>query len=465
METNHAFTLRSLLCCGLVLAALCGLQVAHAQAVPKPVFPPTYTGNITKYGPTTADAANAARFSFGAASNGAMYATAQDYHATPGGKSIPITATAAVNKASMGKAVARFARGMAGSLVAPVGIALNVAQLLRDLGVTSRWTGDHNEFEQPDPTSGLRCGGNTVYPPGESSVYVYPPGTEGAACDIGHYSGGTFVGYRRMSMVRVEGMTTKPMTEQELADKIAAQSGWPTSATSTIAKTLRDVVTAGVPVELEQPTITGPAQADPVEETETSTKREPMKLPNGQPMLDGNGKPVERAVTTETKTTTQDKFKYDKDTVTREQVKTEKVTETVVEPVLNPDGTPKLKPNGDPETKTGAQTTTQDKTDTKPKDDVDQCAKYPNSVACAELDVPGGDIPRTSKELTYAAEDLGFGGGSCPADIVKTIHGQSITVFSYAKGCEIASGPLRALVLSLSAFAAFLILMPGETRV
>lgn len=101
--------------------------------------------------------------------------------------------------------------------------------------------------------------------------------------------------------------------------------------------------------------------------------------------------------------------------------------------------------------------------DTKP--DTDFCERNPGVLACAETDRPDGEIPREDRQITYAEESL-FGTGGCPADLHASIAtlGQTVKIWDWQKTCDLAL-PLRAIVVALATFAAFLIVMPGETRV
>jgi hypothetical protein len=91
----------------------------------------------------------------------------------------------------------------------------------------------------------------------------------------------------------------------------------------------------------------------------------------------------------------------------------------------------------------------------------DPCKENPNRVGCMETDQPTQDIPKTSKDVTYAPESH-FGGGSCPADKMLILHGgQSVKVFDWASACGYVSGYFRPLLLAIAAFVALMILAPG----
>lgn len=109
-------------------------------------------------------------------------------------------------------------------------------------------------------------------------------------------------------------------------------------------------------------------------------------------------------------------------------------------------------------------------TGTLPRDtaneDKAECLKSPNTLGCSEIDTPVGDpIPKSSVTVTYAEEEL-FGAGACPADSTLALGttGKTVKVWDWQKTCAFAL-PLRAMIISLAAFAAFLIVMPGQTRV
>lgn len=124
-------------------------------------------------------------------------------------------------------------------------------------------------------------------------------------------------------------------------------------------------------------------------------------------------------------------------------------TTTVTSP-----GTEEVKP---PTTGTG--------TTTPQPDPPTQCDKFPDTLGCAELDIPDGEIPKETKTLTYAAESP-FGGGSCPADRVFTsvMTARTYKAWDFAQTCSYIASYVRPLVLLLATFAAFLIIMPGKVE-
>lgn len=212
----------------------------------------------------------------------------------------------------------------------------------------------------------------------------------------------------------VQTPTYSPATMQELTDAIAAKSGWPSG--SKISQAVAEAVKAGETIQTQTPTVTGPATS-PAEKRVTT-------------------KPDGSVVTTNTT----NNYNYNTNVVT--------VTQTTTTTTYNPS-------TGATETET---------TETEPETEEDECAKNPDSLACAEADVPDGEIPRETREVTYAEENL-FGSGSCPANLTASVAtlGQAVTVWDWQRTCELAL-PLRALVLSLATFAALLIVMPGGEK-
>ena len=102
-------------------------------------------------------------------------------------------------------------------------------------------------------------------------------------------------------------------------------------------------------------------------------------------------------------------------------------------------------------------------TDAAPPED--PCAKNPDRIGCGTLDTPEEKIPKITKTITYAEEDT-FGGGSCPADKFWTsrLVSGNFKIVDWGTFCGYAL-PIRAMVILLALFAAFLIVMPGkETR-
>lgn len=101
----------------------------------------------------------------------------------------------------------------------------------------------------------------------------------------------------------------------------------------------------------------------------------------------------------------------------------------------------------------------------KPTEEQDKslCEKHPDILACQkpELDVPDGEIPKATKQITYA-EEGGFGGGSCPSNVYANLHGKQTMVYEWTRTCSVVSTYIRPIILLLGAMGALFILIPGR---
>lgn len=101
----------------------------------------------------------------------------------------------------------------------------------------------------------------------------------------------------------------------------------------------------------------------------------------------------------------------------------------------------------------------------KPTEEQDKslCEKHPDILACSkpELDVPDGEIPKVTKQITYA-EEGGFGGGSCPSNVYTNLHGKQTMVYEWTRTCSVVSTYIRPIILLLGAMGALFILIPGR---
>lgn len=165
--------------------------------------------------------------------------------------------------------------------------------------------------------------------------------------------------------------------------------------------------------------------------------------------------------TTTNNSTTTNNYNYSGGTVTNTSTVTSTTTTTAVK---NADGSTT--------TTTGPSTTTTttngNEAPAKPeaeKDTPTQCDKYPDTLGCAQLDTPEGEIPKENKTVTFQAEDV-LGSGACPANVTAsfaTLGGQSATIVDWQTFCGMAL-PLRGLVIALASIMAFFIIMPGGVR-
>ena len=185
--------------------------------------------------------------------------------------------------------------------------------------------------------------------------------------------------------------------------------------------------------------ITGPSIV-PLSTTQSTS---PVNLVPGTntPAPVGHTGPTDSGTKTET-TTTQAKNTYsgNQQTVSTQTTTTTNITNNITN-------------------NTTTNITNQTETDLPPeKESEDICDKNPDSLACAELDTPEGEIPRDTIEITFQPDDLGLGSGTCPADRQIGPH-----TFSYAATCSTLSTYVYPLVIALSMFGALLIIFVGKT--
>lgn len=109
----------------------------------------------------------------------------------------------------------------------------------------------------------------------------------------------------------------------------------------------------------------------------------------------------------------------------------------------------------------GTETTT---TETEEKPPEDPCAKFPDRVGCKNLGTPeAGTIPTDSKTVSYTAEDLGLGSGSCPPPVsFSTVAGTHY--ISYQGACDFVETYMKPVALLIGALMALFILMPGRVE-
>jgi len=373
------------------------------------------------------------------------------------GKYFDVPVKQSFTKPSIGKLLAAGAR-----IAGPIAIGMALFDVLQEVGVTPTQQNGENTFtvavanigycqgdnstttciagQSPTKTtpqqvcSDMEAAYNAQYNTGPMGytfvVTYYPPGSSPNAgpygwCDRQGYvnNSGAATNFGRgqpyVAGVATGGTTNVPRTEQQVADLIAAKSGWPSSSQidTALAQTINN---PGLPPIVALETLTaginfdGPAPAplNVVERVSTSSDGSTETDTSSCALVlsgDGSGTVTRKCTITTTKSTPQ------------------------------PDGSTKT------ETKVseGAQIE-------KEKDEVRD-----------EYDTPTGEIPKKTVSLSYAAEVLGFGSGTCPSPITHSLGGQTVTVYSYAKACDLLSNTVKPLVLVLAAWIAFVILMPG----
>ena len=420
---------------GLVLAGLLHpVQVAHAF-----VWPGTSTGGTTTYGGTTVGPGNVSGTTFPHTTHGPVYAQAGGKVYLPGGKVMDVTGRAPLSPAAYSKAIARAA----GRILPGVAAAAAIWDLMDDLGFTK----DADGFKRTDPgiCTVAPCyeyqgfaGVNGAAQPWRSAI------TQACTDSIGRtwLGQGTVVssvpyGSNGCTMTMSNGFSTTwtagvrsatpstsnkvPATEQELADAIAAQSGWPSG--SKIGDAIREAIEQGETLPVPAPTeVTGPTSVPGPSVTTQKTTRDSQGNPTG--------------VTNVTNNTTYN-VTYNTNTVT--------VTTVTTTTQTNPDGT--------------TETTTEEEQEEEPRD---ECEDKPDSIACAELDTPEGEVPKETKTITYTPEEMGLGGGTCPADLTMSVMsrgGQSMKVWDWAQSCAKITTYVRPLVLTLASITALFLVV------
>lgn len=210
--------------------------------------------------------------------------------------------------------------------------------------------------------------------------------------------------------VAVQRLTTstshQPVTVDDLANKIASESGWPSS--SPLPEVIKQALESGETITAPTPTVTGPSTVQGPKSTTTEGGRTVEKQTIYNITYNNNQVSYTTTVTT----------------ITNENGQTTTSTET--------------KENEPPP---------------------DECAKNPDSLNCADLDVPAGEIPRTSKNIVYTPESW-FGGGTCPADKTMTTHGMTIKVWDWQGSCYWLVNYFRPILLIIATIVALMIVLP-----
>lgn len=286
----------------LIAALLASSSLAFGQARPQVAFPPSYTGPSFTFGPKTADAANAAKFSFGAASNGAIFGNSKGYAPTPGGSSIPITVGGIVPPASAAGVIGKFAAKM----FFPLQAGMALYDLAKDLGWNAQGGSSGVTFSQPPlvfdgyayfasykpsvlyGSQSSACGSfnktttsNTRDGP-TTTTYSYTGGSTVDSCFVNvtssPYPTGAEYSGRLDGLIERTTVATpvlEPKTNQQFIDAIAAKTDWPTT-------------TAGSPAQPPQQPATG--------EPDSPTRPDNSGAPSSQPQAGHDGSAIGRAI-------------------------------------------------------------------------------------------------------------------------------------------------------------------------
>lgn len=90
------------------------------------------------------------------------------------------------------------------------------------------------------------------------------------------------------------------------------------------------------------------------------------------------------------------------------------------------------------------------------------CDKYPGSLGCMPVGTPppDGNIPTQTRTITQQQGPSFGGGGSCPANLMLNIHGQSIKALDMAQPCSWIVNFVKPIILLLAAISAVMIVAP-----
>lgn len=383
------------------------------------------------------------------------------------GKTVPTTVTNPFTKPSFAKAFVASARlagrvggGFVGAILVDAAIDYGIRKLRMEDGELKGDIDDESHWE------------GTRYSVNFSGIFSGWKGNVAAACDAWvtqyarspnvtratitryfsdqlicwyeyEYLGSTISDGLYVSKETQSGTDVKDRTigEQDIADRIAADAGWP----STSARALQGILGEPDARQLLEPApvnIVGPATI-PGQKTE---KKESVKL------LPGTNTEAPPGTTTKTdsgtKTTTsteQHKIAYQGDKVSSTTV-TNNIT-NITNNVTN--------------------VTTTEKTEETSKEDdkkPDFCEANPDSLICQkiDLDTPYGEIPKATRDISFQP-DTSFGNGYCPSDKYQTIKGKNFMVVDWTQRCDAIEKWVKPIVIALSIFMAFMI-VSGASR-
>lgn len=236
--------------------------------------------------------------------------------------------------------------------------------------------------------------------------------------------------------------STRTVTEQEIADKIASASGWPSSAAPLIRKMLQ-APGVEVPTDPASTATSGPSSV-PGQKT---TATESVKLVPGTntPAAPGATQTDPGTKTTTTTSTTNITYQGDKVIYNTTNNTTTNITNNTTNITTN---------EGD---KTE---TTEDQTPPEQKEPEDPCKFDPERIGCSKYGDPPepGELPKKDKEISITPVDMG-GPGACPAPIPFSVFGQSYAL-SYQPACDVAVY-LKTLVLLMASVIAGYVFVGG----
>jgi hypothetical protein len=77
-------------------------------------------------------------------------------------------------------------------------------------------------------------------------------------------------------------------------------------------------------------------------------------------------------------------------------------------------------------------------------------------------DIPLDEIPKTTKTITFSAENLGFAAGTCPANVNQVIAGKTVKVIDWVQNCNYVTTYAKPMIWALATFAALMIIFVGK---
>ena len=112
--------------------------------------------------------------------------------------------------------------------------------------------------------------------------------------------------------------------------------------------------------------------------------------------------------------------------------------------------------NTDNSVRSSSMTTVTPTPETKPQS---ECEKNPDAAGCQKTDIPTVKVPTRTETITWAEENLGFGGGSCPAPVAFNTSKVNGSV-SFQFACDFITTYVRPLMIMMAFLGAFFIVAP-----
>lgn len=250
----------------LGVVAICAIAqpVPASAPVPRVMFPPSVVGNTISLGASTANAANAANFSFGAASNGSVFANGPMSVPTAGGASVLVDVGGRIPKTSVIRAIGSFL----GKVIPVLNAGVALYDLGKELGMDLS-TDASGGFKGTRAVSDVQCDMSKALQSYKDPVTWCAnaqggadfgvgalPYQEAGSCKLGaHCANGYYGGFHTVPLIT--GGHEEPVSRQQFLDAVAAKSGWPPE--SALARVVADAIKSGEALDVVPETVTGPA--------------------------------------------------------------------------------------------------------------------------------------------------------------------------------------------------------------